>query len=471
MPKQTASSGLLKGRLAQGPHKALQMASVSVTFDKRLAPYDIQGSLAHARMLFEASLISRQEFDDISRGLKILDEKVSKEEFSYDSSLEDVHMNLEKALTDLIGQAGAKLHTARSRNDQVATDERLFLIDNLRIVENNLFDLRLALVNRAKKAGPLPMPGYTHLQRAQPVLVAHHLMAYYQMLTRDRERLLGLESRLKVMPLGSGALAGTGLPIKPRVTASLLGFTSLAPNSLDAVASRDLLMEFLSISAIMAVHLSRLAEDLILWCSQEFNFAALPDNLTTTSSMMPHKKNPDGAELIRGKAGRTIGNLVTLLTVVKGLPMSYNRDLQEDKEPLFDTIDTLNLILPLATAMIESIEFKEENLKKAADDPFMAATDLADHLVQKGVPFRLAHEQVGRLVVLALSKNIALRDLEDSLVLKYCPEAEPGLVKKLSLDNLLAKRDTTPGGTAPAVVSLRIKEALDELDGEKRAKS
>jgi argininosuccinate lyase len=457
---------ILKGRLAQGPHPALAAASISVDFDRQLAQYDIAGSLAHARMLFEAALISQKEYEDIGRGFEIITRQIAAGEFMWKPELEDVHMNLEKALTDLVGPAGAKLHTARSRNDQVALDERLYLMASVSHVDMFLSELRYQLVLKAEHDGKMAMPGYTHLQRAQPVLVGHHLMAYYQMFSRDRQRLKDLGAKLKVLPLGSGALSGTGLPIKPEVTARQLGMSALAPNSLDAVASRDLLMEFLAIGAIMAVHLSRLAEDLVLWCSQEFDFVSLPDSLTTTSSMMPHKKNPDGAELIRGKAGRTIGNLVTLLTVVKGLPMSYNRDLQEDKEPLFDTVDTLLKVLPLASAMIRSLRFNKKKLALAADDPYTPATDLADHLVLKGVPFREAHEKVGRLVAMALELRLALRDLDDDLVAKICPEADEGIVKKLTLAHLIAARHTTPGGTAWKMVSARIKEAFGALAAE-----
>jgi argininosuccinate lyase len=414
-------------------------------------------------MLRQCGLLTREEAGDIRRGLDKLKVEIAKGRLKWEPALEDVHMNIERALTDLIGPAGAKLHTARSRNDQVALDERLYLIDVCGRTVRSMWTLRACLVERASEAGHHPMPGYTHLQRAQPILIGHHLLAYYQMLTRDHDRLMALAGRLRVLPSGSGALSGTGLPIRPQDVADTLGFESLAPNSLDAVASRDLLMEFLSFAAIMMVHLSRLAEDVVLWCSQEFGFASLPDSLTTSSSMMPHKKNPDGAELIRGKAGRTIGNLVSLLTTVKGLPLSYNRDLQEDKEPLFDTVGTLDKVLPLAARIVEELTFDFARTRAAADDPYTPATDLADHLVLKGVPFRSAHERVGRLVAKAVADGRALRDLADHEVAAFCPEADPGVVRTLTLDRLLAVRSTTPGGTAPDMVDERIKDARLEL--------
>jgi argininosuccinate lyase len=312
------------------------------------------------------------------------------------------------------------------------------------------------------------MPGYTHLQRAQPILVAHHLLSYFQMLTRDRGRLVSLTARLGDMPLGSGALAGTGLPIRPEIVARELGFPSLSPNSLDAVASRDLVLEFLSFGAILLVHLSRLAEDLVLWTSSEFSFASLPDCLTTSSSMMPQKKNPDGAELMRAKSGRGIGNLVALLAVVKGLPMSYNRDLQEDKEPMLDTARTLEEVLPLAAAMIGQLEFDYARLLEAASDPMAAATDLADSLVRAGLPFRAAHRRVGALVAYAAGAGRSLTELSPGELAQHCPEADPRILESLSLGRILACRDTSPGGTAPLAVKRQLEAALALLEQEKR---
>jgi argininosuccinate lyase len=453
----------------------LAKASVSVAFDSRLAKQDLVGSRAHARMLAESGLLSPDELASIEAGLDGLAARVAGGGMDWDEGLEDVHMNLEKALTEAIGPVGAKIHTARSRNDQVALDERLYLIELTEGLAVKLRRLRAVLVGRAKMAGKLPMPGYTHLQRAQPILLAHHLMAYYQMFTRDQRRLADLRARIDDMPLGSGALAGTGLPINPFKVIGHLGFVPQdledpgakpkegtlrpSPNSLDAVASRDLTLEFLAFAAIHAVHLSRLAEEIVLWVSSEFGFASLPDSLSTTSSMMPQKKNPDGAELVRGKAGRVIGNLVALLTVVKGLPLAYNRDLQEDKEPLFDTADTLELVLPLATAMMDGIVFNPERLRQAADDPYIGATDLADHLVTKGLPFREAHAAVGALVAHLAAMKIPLRLCPPSILGQYCPLANLEALQDLDIDSLIANRDTTPGGTAWASVSARIEEA------------
>ncbi len=453
------------GRFADSTDELLEKLSASVHFDQRLALFDLEGSQAHARMLGRVGLVSEDESRRMVEGLERLKEEVRAGRFAWDPKLEDVHMNLERALTKLIGPAGEKLHTARSRNDQVALDTRLYLRDLAGRVGAELRRLRAALVDKAAETKDAPMPGYTHLQRAQPVLVAHHLLAYYQMLSRDQARLGDLNKRLDSMPLGSGALSGTGLPIEPALVAVDLGFTSLAENSLDAVAGRDHLLEFLAFGAILATHLSRLAEDLVLWCSQEFAFAELPDALSTGSSMMPQKKNPDGAELMRGKAGRVIGNLVALLTVVKGLPMSYNRDLQEDKEPLFDTADTLLLVLPVAARMIEGLRFNYPRLKEAADDPYAPATDLADHLVRKGVPFREAHRQAGLAVAFALKEKKALVDLTPEELARLCPSATADVREALRLPALLAARDTF-GGTAPRSVARQLAAARRSLAAE-----
>ncbi|MDR2302509.1 MAG: argininosuccinate lyase [Deltaproteobacteria bacterium] len=467
-------SGLLKGRLKEPMDKALAKASVSVGYDARLAHIDLRGSLAHAAVLREANLLTPGEFEKIREGLGALSADPALISRDWDENLEDIHMNLEKALTDLIGEAGAKIHTARSRNDQVAFDERLYLMEVTQRVRANLFELRSALVKRAKEAGLAPMPGYTHLQRAQPVLLAHHLMAHYQVLTRDEARLKGFWDRGFDMPLGSGALSGTGLPVDVTKIAENLPMPfGLSPmafgpslNSLDAVASRDLLLEFLSYAAIISVNLSRMAEEIVLWTGSEFSFAALPDSLSTTSSMMPQKKNPDGAELIRGKTGRTIGNLVALLTTVKGLPLAYNRDLQEDKEPLFDSVDTLDLVLPLMAAMVKGLNFNYDRLREAADDPYVGATDLADHLVLKGLPFRKAHEAVGSLVTHLAAQNTPLRQVDAKTLKAFCPLADPDFPKTLTVDALIAARQNAPGGTAWASVKGRLEEAQKKLAEE-----
>ncbi|MDR2368876.1 MAG: argininosuccinate lyase [Deltaproteobacteria bacterium] len=468
--KPDGGPAFLKGRLKAPMDPALAKASVSVGYDRRLAGHDLAGTRAHALMLAGAGLITEGELAAILSGLGALAARLESGAMDWDESLEDVHMNLERALTDLAGPAGAKIHTARSRNDQVALDERLYLIAVSDDLAGALIDLREALVDRAAGAGEAPMPGYTHLQRAQPVLLAHHLMAYYQMFTRDLNRLWGLRGRLLDMPLGSGALAGTGLPIDPWVVCEALAIPDLypSPNSLDAVASRDLALEFLAFGAILAVHVSRLAEEIVLWTSSEFGFATLPDSLATTSSMMPQKKNPDGAELARGKAGRVIGNLVALLTTVKGLPLSYNRDLQEDKEPLFDTADTLGLVLPLTAAMVRGIAFNLARMREAADDPYVGATDLADHLVLRGMPFREAHAAVGALVARLAGAGRSIREADPATLREFCPLADPAFARSLSVDKLISARRTTPGGTAWERVSLRIAEARDLLAADRR---
>ncbi|MDR1920909.1 MAG: argininosuccinate lyase [Candidatus Adiutrix sp.] len=467
-PPRTSGGKPWGGRFSGETDELLEKLSVSVHFDRRLAPYDIRGSQAHARMLGQTSLVSETESRLMIQGLEELKKRVDGGAFVWDPKLEDVHMNLERALTELIGPAGEKLHTARSRNDQVALDTRLYLLDVSRLAGSELRALRSALVEKAEADGlEAPMPGYTHLQRAQPILLAHHLMAYYQMLSRDQERLRDLQKRLDRMPLGSGALSGTGLPINPRLAADELGFARLSENSLDAVASRDHLLEFLSFGAILMTNLSRLAEDIVLWCSQEFAFAELPDGLSTGSSMMPQKKNPDGAELMRGKAGRVIGDLMALLTVVKGLPMSYNRDLQEDKEPLFDAADTLLLVLPAAARMIAGLSFNRERLYAAADDPYAPATDLADHLVKRGVPFRRAHGEAGAAVAYALKKGVALADLAPDEMARFCPEAAADVMADLKLEKLLAARSAF-SGTAPRSVRRQIKAARKALLAEER---
>jgi argininosuccinate lyase len=453
------------GRFAETTDESLEKLSASVRFDRRLALFDLTGSQAHARMLGAVGLVTRAESRLMVQGLEDLKKRVEAGQFQWDPKLEDVHMNLEHALTRLIGPAGEKLHTARSRNDQVALDTRLYLKDAAARLGAGLWNLRSALVEKAAAVKSAPMPGYTHLQRAQPVLLAHHLLAYYHMLSRDQERLADLGKRLDSMPLGSGALAGTSLPIDPALVAADLGFSRLAENSLDAVASRDHLLEFLAFGAITLTNLSRLAEDLVLWCSQEFAFAELPDALTTGSSMMPQKKNPDGAELMRGKAGRAIGNLMALLTVIKGLPLSYNRDLQEDKEPLFDTVDTLDILLPVAAKMVRGLSFDLERLRAAADDPYASATDLADLLACRGVPFREAHRQAGAAVAYALQQKKSLAALTPEELNRFCPLAPAGAFAKLTLEARLAARSTF-GGPAPRSVARQLKAARQSLARE-----
>jgi argininosuccinate lyase len=394
------------GRFAHGPGADVARFTESVSFDRRLWRHDILGSLVHAAMLRKIGVLSPAEAGAIVRGLKTIAREIEAGKFKWKTELEDVHMNLEAELTRRV-PAGAKLHTARSRNDQVALDLRLWLRDEIILLLGEIADLQRALVTLGEKNADVLIPGYTHLQRAQPVYLAHHLLAYVEMLERDCERLWDCYSRVNVCPLGSGAIAGSTLPLDRALVAKLLGFVNangqvqLTQNSMDAVSDRDFAVEFCAAGALLAVHLSRLAEDLILWTSAEFDFIKIADAYTTGSSLMPQKKNPDIAELARGKSGRVIGNLVALLTLLKGLPMTYNRDLQEDKERLFDTADTVRATVRLTAAMLRNTKINRASCAAAAGDPALLATDLADYLVRKGMPFRQAHHAVGAVVALA----------------------------------------------------------------------
>ncbi|HXR48196.1 MAG TPA: argininosuccinate lyase [Candidatus Limnocylindrales bacterium] len=394
------------GRFAGGPAAELAQFTQSVSFDRRLWRHDLLGSLVHADMLQKIGVLSRAERNSIVHGLKTLAREIEQGRFRWKAGLEDVHMNIEAELTRRV-PAGAKLHTARSRNDQVALDVRLWLRDEIVMLLGEIADLQRTLVSLSEKNADVLIPGYTHLQRAQPVYLAHHLLAYVEMLERDCERLWDCHSRVNVCPLGSGALAGSTLPLDREFVARLLGFVDasgrpqLTQNSMDAVSDRDFAVEFCAAAALLAVHFSRLAEDLILWTSAEFNFIKIADAYTTGSSLMPQKKNPDIAELARGKSGRVIGNLVALLTLLKGLPMTYNRDLQEDKERLFDTTDTVRATTRLLTAMLRNTKINRAACEVAANDPALLVTDLADYLVRKGMPFRQAHHVVGAVVALA----------------------------------------------------------------------
>jgi argininosuccinate lyase len=408
------------GRFARGPGADVAQFTESISFDWRLWRQDILGSLAHAAMLRKIGVLSKAEAAAIARGLDRIGREIAAGKFKWQPELEDVHMNIEAGLTRRV-PAGAKLHTARSRNEQVALDVRLWLRDEIVLLLGEIADLQRALVGFAQKNSGVLIPGYTHLQRAQPVYLAHHLLAYVEMLERDCERLWDCHSRVNVCPLGSGAIAGSTLPLDRVLVAKLLGFVDvngkprLTQNSMDAVSDRDFAVEFCAAAALLAVHLSRLAEDVILWASVEFNFIKLADAYTTGSSLMPQKKNPDVAELARGKTGRVFGNLIALLTLLKGLPMTYNRDLQEDKERLFDTADTVRATTRLMAAMLQNTKINPGACAVAANDPALLATDLADYLVRKGVPFRQAHHTVGAVVALAeeLDKPMNLLTLKE----------------------------------------------------------
>ena len=404
------------GRFTDGPGAEVAQFTESISFDYRLWRHDILGSLAHAAMLEKIGVLTAAEQSAIARGLKAIARDIEAGKFVWQPELEDVHMNLEAELTRRV-PAGAKLHTARSRNDQVALDLRLWLRDEIVSLLGEIADLQRALVTLGEKQSHILIPGYTHLQRAQPVYLAHHLLAYVEMLERDSERLWDCHSRVNVCPLGSGALAGTTLPINRVLVAKLLGFVDaqgqprLTQNSMDAVSDRDFAVEFCAAAALLAVHLSRLAEDVILWTTSEFNFIRIADAYTTGSSLMPQKKNPDVAELARGKAGRVVGNLMALLTLLKGLPMTYNRDLQEDKERLFDSADTVRATTRLMAGMLRHTSVNDRECLTAACDPVLLATDLADYLVRKGMPFRQAHHVVGSVVAFAEKSNKLLSQL------------------------------------------------------------
>jgi argininosuccinate lyase len=434
----------------------------SLDFDQRLFPQDIAGSQAHARMLARQGIIADAEAEAIVRGLDEIRGEMEAGEFSWDPALEDVHMAVESRLIAKIGEVGRKLHAARSRNDQVALDVRLFLAGEVEGLLGDLAELRRAGARLARRCLGVLMPGYTHLQRAQPVLFSHHLLAYDEMWRRDQARLTESLARIRVSPLGAAALAGTTFPIDPHFTAFQLGFPEIFRNSLDAVSDRDFLLEFLAHSSIMMVHLSRLAEELILWSSSEFGFVDLPDAYATGSSIMPQKKNPDVPELIRGKCGRVCGHLLGLLMTLKGLPLAYNRDLQEDKEPLFDTLDTVKAAVRLMTGLLGNLKVRPEQMAAALHGGFLTATDMADYLVTKGVPFRTAHEQVGLTVRYAETQKKELWELSLEETRQFAPQADADLFDWLKIENSVARR-TSPGGTAPEKVAAALARVEEEL--------
>lgn len=438
-----------KGRFSQDTSSLVQQFGESISYDWRLFPHDIAGSIAHARAQLTAGLLTADEFSQIEKGLREIEQDIQDGKFEFRTSLEDIHMNIEAELTRRIGAAGAKLHTARSRNDQVATDTRLYCRTEIDGLVHALTALQKALLDRAEKYAGTVIPGYTHLQRGQPVTAGHHFLAYVEMLERDKSRLVDCRKRLNISPLGSGALAGSTINLDRHAIAAELGFDGVSRNSMDAIADRDYIAEVLFAISLCGVHLSRLSEDLILWCSAEFGFASLSDAHTTGSSLMPQKKNPDVCELTRGKTGRLVGNLMNLLVAVKGLPITYNRDLQEDKPPLFDSVDTLRLILAVNTEMISAMELREEKCREAASDPMLLATDLADYLVKKGVPFRHAHELVGKAVAQAVATKTPLDQLDlPAIDPAYGADAS----EVFSLDRALAAR-TNPG--APSVENVK----------------
>ena len=445
------------GRFRAKTHRLVEAFSGSVGFDRRLYAQDIQGSVAHSKTLERAGVLTRGETRTIVRGLASVKAELDRGRFRFLSSDEDIHMAIERRLTELIGPLGGKLHTGRSRNDQVALDIRLYLREQTDQLVEQLREFQRVLLAKAKANHTVAMPGYTHLQRAQPVLVAHHLLAYVEMLERDKERMRDARARLNVMPLGSGALAGSNYPVDRRYTASLLGFPSLTQNSLDAVSDRDFMIEVAAALAIIMMHLSRLSEELILWASEEFHFVDLPDAFCTGSSMMPQKKNPDVPELVRGKAGRVYGQLMNLLTVLKALPLSYNRDLQEDKPALFDALDTVKTSVRILTELIRRVKLNREALRRAVSGGGMLATEVADYLVARGMPFREAHAITGRVVRAALDQGRDLADFSLNELRIFSDRFEKGVLSRLGVMAAI-DRKAQIGSTARMRVDRRIKE-------------
>ncbi len=450
------------GRFQAETNERVEAFTASLSFDRRLAPVDIRGSIAHARMLAKQRIIPEKDARAIVRGLTEIAAEIESGRFPWRIELEDVHMNVEARLIEKIGDAGKRLHTGRSRNDQVATDLRLFLKERLLAIDSAAAELQRAIVAQAKRHLGVLMPGYTHLQRAQPILFSHHLMAWYEMLRRDRSRMQGAFERTDELPLGAGALAGTSFPIDRAYVARLLGFSRVAQNSLDAVSARDFAAEFLAAAAILMVHLSRICEELVLWSTDEFGFVELPDAFCTGSSLMPNKKNPDVPELVRGKSGRVLGHLVSLLTVMKGLPLAYNKDLQEDKEPIFDTVDTVEASLRILAAAISAIEVRAERMEAAARHGFLAATDLADYLVERGMPFREAHHVVGAIVRHCIDTGKELLDLGPENFRRFSPLFGPDVIRRLRPEDSIARRKAT-GGTARTTVATAIRRAERHL--------
>ena len=453
---------LSSARFAQATDAFVEIFTASVDFDQRMAQQDIEGSLAHAKMLCKIGILTDTERDDIIKGLGIISQEIEKGEFKWSVQQEDVHMNIEARLTDLIGIAGKKLHTGRSRNDQVATDIRLYLRNEIENIDQQLTRLQQGILDLAEKEADTIMPGFTHLQVAQPVTFGHHLMAWYEMLCRDKERLQDCCKRINVMPLGSAALAGTSYPIDRHMTAELLGFSRPSNNSLDSVSDRDFAIEFTAAGSLIMMHLSRFSEELVLWASAQFNFIDIPDAFCTGSSIMPQKKNPDVPELVRGKSGRVTGHLVSLLMLMKGQPLAYNKDNQEDKEPLFDTADTLINSLRAFADMVPHITAKKDNMYNAAKQGFATATDLADYLVRKGMAFRDAHEVVGLAVRLGVETNRDLSDISLEELQQFSAEITADVFDILKLEGSVAARKHI-GGTAPNTVRAAITSAREQL--------
>jgi argininosuccinate lyase len=453
---------LWKGRFSEKTAKVVEGFTASIDVDQRLYRYDIEGSIAHCRMLAASGIIPADEAEAIVQGLNQIRREIETASFQFDDSLEDIHMHIEARLVEIVGQAAQKVHTGRSRNDQVALDIRMYLRDALTDIIRLLVGLQRVLLDLAKTHIDVMVPGYTHLQRAQPVLLAHHFMAYVEMFGRDAERLEACRVRTNVMPLGSAALAGTTFPIDRAYVADLLGFPALSANSLDAVSDRDFIIEFLAAASISMLHLSRLSEEMVLWSTAEFGFIELPDAFATGSSIMPQKKNPDVPELVRGKTGRVYGHLMALLTVMKGLPLSYNRDLQEDKAALFDAVDTLSACLEVYIQMLPGIRIIRARMEQAASSGYLNATDLADYLVRQGMAFREAHHCVGQAVRYAIDQGRELSELSLAELQNFAALIQPDIFACLQAREAINRR-SAPGGTAEAAVRAAIQAAEKRL--------
>ena len=453
------NSKIWGGRFSSSSNKLMEEFNSSIQFDKKLYKQDIEASIVHAEMLCKQKIISEKDFKLIKTGLNKIKTEISNNNFTFSIKLEDIHMNIENRLVDLIGDAGKKLHTGRSRNDQVATDIKLWLRDNIDQIEINLKLLQKSLIDKSELYYDMLMPGYTHLQVAQPVTFGHHLLAYVEMLGRDRGRLTDCRKRLNESPLGSAALAGTSYPIDRDFVSKKLGFDKPTKNSMDGVSDRDFAVEFMSATSLIAIHLSRLAEELVIWSSDRFNFIKLPESFTTGSSIMPQKRNPDAAELIRAKPGRIFGNMLSLMTVLKGLPMTYGKDMQEDKEPIFDTARTIQMCIVNMDGMIKGLQPIPNNMIQALQKGFPTATDLADYLViNLDIPFRDAHHLTGRIVLLAEEKDCTLESLSLKDIQRIIPEADDKIIDVLKIQNSVSSRNSF-GGTAPKNVLKAAREA------------
>ena len=459
MQKKSGSEKLWGGRFAEATAGSVEAFTASIHYDSRLYTYDIAGSKAHAAMLAAQGLLTEDELFAITGGLAAIESEIDQGGFEFKRELEDIHMNIEKALVERIGPAGARLHSARSRNDQIALDLRLYLRDQCDAMVRLLDQVRRAFVVLARKYLGQIMPGYTHMQRAQPVLISHHMLAYFEMFGRDRERLLDCRKRMNLSPLGAAAMAGTGLPIDRAHVASSLGFAGVTANSMDTCGDRDFAIEFVSCCTMTHLHLSRLSEELVLWSSQEFSFVDIADKFCTGSSIMPQKKNPDIPELIRGKSGRVVGSLMALITMMKGLPLTYNRDLQEDKEPVFDATDTVSASLAIMAELLGNLSFNTERMQEATRTGYITATDLADYLVLKNVPFREAHGIVGRAVAFGIAQGRELDQLSLAELREFSPVIEEDVYAVLSVEGSVNSR-VSEGGTG----IVRVREAVAQAE-------